>query len=158
MLLKPALEQNSEVVPTAERRRSFCINRNSQDLIISKRDSYDGSNSNNARKTTEEENKYYHQSPLRKSAKPANPIPTMYNSHSNKQISDKENSNILRENQSNVVVESKEKKEEKDKIHNLINDVRNCLNPINKKKISHHGDNSDDEGFEEDADKRVYAR
>lgn len=138
-------------MPSSEKRNSVYANRASVELP-SRRDSYDSS-----RKPAEEESKFYHQSPLRKSSAKQPSHPVVYNPLLNKQIDKENNVSSVRESHS-YVSESKEKKEEKDKINNLINDVKNVLYPINKSKAQPEESNSDDEGFEEDADKRVYAK
>ncbi len=133
-----------------ERRNSFFANRNASGEPVSLKDSYEG----NKKILVEEENKYYQQSPLLKPSKPLNP------SNSSAHIPNKqaEKENNIRESASYQNIESKEKKEEKEKINNLIKDVKNVLYPIDKKKIQQEENVSDDENFEEDPSQRVVAK
>ena len=145
--IKPPSDYHYEGTSNDKRTSHYSSNRGSIEVAGGRRESVD-----NGRKSTEEENKYYHQSPLRRPSKSQHQQAN-HNSISSKKV-DKEN--LGRESHA-YVSESKEKKEEKEKIHNLISDVKNVLYPIKKQPVKPDGHCSD-EDFEEDADKRVYAK
>jgi hypothetical protein len=104
---------------------------------------------------TEEENKFSDVPPVKKTAKTSGNVNSNPQGSLQNKYNEKEN-NILGELASEQNFDSKDKKEEKDRINNLISDVKKVLYPMDKKKVQEN--TSDDDDFEEDPSQRVVAK
>ena len=132
---------------TSEKRGNHHSNRASVEVLQARKEAVEHS-----RRSTDEDNKYYQQSPMRRPSRSrdqSSGYSSISDKHTNKE-------NASRDSVSHIG-ESREKKEEKEKIHNLISDVKNVLYPVKKSKAKQDSYCSDDD-FEEESDKRVYAK